>query len=263
MGEFSSSVILDILNFFKSHKRDENTITFLFGDHGARAGAAGDFRNTNQGRLEEYMPFYSIVLPPGFKHDYPELYNNIKANTDVLTSHFDFHATLKHVLSYPDLPSKHKYGQSLFTKINPETRTCNQTGIPEKFCFCAKAKKRLPSDTKLAKQLATKAVRYINNLVSKRQETKRLCAQLSLVKVISIEYEQTEEETNYNIIFQTSPNSATYDVNLKKNLKTKMVLVNPEISRTNLYRNQPFCIHTKYPKLAFFCYCKSFLEQHS
>ena len=91
----------------------------MFADHGPRYGARGNFRNTKQGRLEEYTPFYSIMLPSGFKKDHPEFYRNIKANTEVLTVHFDAHVTLKHILSYPDLPKKHKYGQSLFTKIDP------------------------------------------------------------------------------------------------------------------------------------------------
>jgi len=108
--------------------------------------------------------------------------------------------------------------------------------------------------------LAKKSVRHINKLLSKHEEPKRLCAELSLSKVISIEYEKFQNEKKYYLIFQTSPNNATYDVRVKKNLETKLVEVDPEISRTNLYREQPFCIKSKYPKLAFFCYCKSFLK---
>ena len=258
-SQFSIFHDTDIIQFYKDESRKENSIVVLFSDHGARTGATGDFRNTKQGRLEEYTPFYSIILPPSFKSNYPELHANIKANTEVLTSHFDVHMTLKHLLSYPKLPDKMKYGQSLFTKINPRTRTCNQTGIPARYCFCSKAHK-MPVDSPESKNIVQKGVDYINSKIKSEEEPKSKCSTLYLKDVISIEYMKATNSSTvtYNVIFRVSPSDATFDLRV---IKTSGIYrVDPEISRTNLYRNQPACIQMKYPKLAPFCYCKSLLN---
>ena len=250
-------LFLDIVKFFRDEERRKNTIFFMFGDHGPRYAARGNFRNTKQGRLEEYTPFYSIMLPSGFKKDHPEFYRNIKANTEVLTAHFDAHVTLKHILSYPDLPAKHKYGQSLFTKIDPVTRTCKSAGVPEKNCFCLKSKS-IATNTSLAEKLSNAVVKHMNELITSNNETSTLCAKLEHKKVLSIDQEDAIDGPIWTLILQVSPSDATFDVRVIS--KDDKLVVDPEISRTNAYGNQPNCIATKYPKLAFFCYCKSHLK---
>ena len=240
----------------------ENTIFILFGDHGARWGG-GSFRNTKQGRLEEYNPFYSIVLPPEFKYKYRELYENMRANTEELTSHFDVHWTLKHILSYPKI-EKPNLGQSLFTKIDPTKRTCQQTGIPSKYCFCLKTEK-ISANTDQAKTIAQKAIEYMNNKTAAHPEPKELCAKLTLKRIIDLEYatDTTKNEGVFYIMFQVLPSDATFDIRVKKDLTKNTLYVDPEISRTSLYGNQPACIQLKHPKLAPFCYCKSLLNGSS
>lgn len=252
--------LLDIVDFYKQEERRKDTILILFSDHGARTGATGDFRNTLQGRLEEYMPFYSIILPSSFKNEHKDFYANIKANTEVLTSHFDVHMTLKHILSYPELPVKGTYGQSLFTKINPKTRTCNQTGIPERYCFCSKTEKISKTSTE-ALSVTQKAVDFINSKLASTDEVRLLCAELKLKTIIDIErsLNESESEEVFVMMFRVSPSDASFDMRIKRNLKTKEVTVDTEISRTNLYGDQPACIQLKHPKLAPFCYCKSLL----
>ena len=209
------------------------------------------------------MPFYSIILPPSFKSLYPALYANMKANTGVLTSHFDVHMTLKHLLSFPKLPDKMSYGQSLFTNIDPQTQTCNQTGIPARYCFCSKVYK-MPLDFPDSKLVVQEAVNYFNARLKSEEEPRSLCATLRLKEILSMEYTTKSESSvnnidiTYNVMFRVSPSDATFDVRVQKT-GTKL-RVDPEISRTNLYRNQPACIQLKYPKLAPFCYCNSLLS---
>ena len=245
--------------FFKEKSRVENTILILFSDHGARWGGHS-FRNTKQGRLEEYNPFYSIILPPEFKYKYKDLYDNMKTNTEVLTSHFDIHWTLKHSLSYPKIEKNPNYGQSLFTKIDPKKRTCAQTGIPSKYCFCMKTEK-ISATTELAKNIAQKAVDYFNSKIAAFAESKELCAVLTLKRIIDLEYatDTANNEGVFYVMFQVAPSNGTYDVRVKKDLIKQTLHVDPEVSRTSLYKNQPACIQLKYPKLAPFCYCKSLL----
>ena len=95
--------LAEMINFFKSPIRINQTILIIFGDHGARIGG---FRHTTQGKLEERLPFFSVTLPPHFKSKHSELFTALKKNANVLTNHFDVYATLQHMLSYPDLPNK-------------------------------------------------------------------------------------------------------------------------------------------------------------
>uniref|UniRef100_A0A7M5WIC9 Uncharacterized protein n=2 Tax=Clytia hemisphaerica TaxID=252671 RepID=A0A7M5WIC9_9CNID len=253
--------LIDIYEFYREKARVDNTILILFGDHGARWGARGNFRNTKQGRLEEFNPFYSIILPPSFKRNYRELYDNIEANQHVLTSHFDVHWTLKHILSYPNVEEKRTAGQSLFTKIDPKARTCKQSGVPQKYCFCMKTT-RIDSNSTQAFKIAETVVSFINNKIEEYDIIpKQLCAHLTLTKIISLEY-ATDEQKNegiFYIMFEVAPSNATFDVRVRKDLnkRNETYHVDPEISRTNLYRNQPACIQMAYPKLAPYCYCKS------
>uniref|UniRef100_A0A7M5X907 Uncharacterized protein n=2 Tax=Clytia hemisphaerica TaxID=252671 RepID=A0A7M5X907_9CNID len=252
--------ILNLVKFYADEKRRRNTILFLFGDHGSRNVVTGDFRNTKQGRMEEFLPFYSIILPPGFKRRHKDLYLNMKANTEVLTSHFDVHATLQHILLYPQKPVNLLYGQSLFTKINPLTRTCNQTGIPKGYCVCTN-KKAVPSNTKIAHKIGNAVVDKINNIIESYKEAIPICAKLELKKIISLEMGKVpgEDADLFNIMLQVSPSNATFDVRVTRKHNDELI-VNGEMSRTNLYGKQPTCIKFKYPKLAKFCYCRSWME---
>ena len=101
----------------------------LIGDHGARIGP---LRNTMQGSLEERLPWASIVMPAWFEKQYPSLASNLRHNQDYVTSPFDLHATMQHLLSYPKLPQDVKT-QSLFTKIGIN-RTCPQAGNDLELC---------------------------------------------------------------------------------------------------------------------------------
>lgn len=100
-----------------------NTLLIVFSDHGPRYSFASfisltlwkvmshlyyfctfrfaDIRQTIQGKQEERLPFFSFAFPPWFKHKHPEAYNNFVVNTKRLTSPFDIHATLQHVIHFP------------------------------------------------------------------------------------------------------------------------------------------------------------------
>uniref|UniRef100_A0A914XV45 Sulfatase N-terminal domain-containing protein n=1 Tax=Panagrolaimus superbus TaxID=310955 RepID=A0A914XV45_9BILA len=71
------------------------SIVIVFSDHGNRYDS---IRKTVIGRLESRLPFLSIKLPNWFSKKYPEMTENLKANSKVLTSHFDLHAFLVHIL---------------------------------------------------------------------------------------------------------------------------------------------------------------------
>ena len=58
-----------------------------------------DVRNTFQGKLEEGMPFFSLLFPPWFIKSFPNAIHNLAGNKDRLTTSLDVHATIKHLIS--------------------------------------------------------------------------------------------------------------------------------------------------------------------
>ena len=71
----------------------DDTILFLFSDHGIRYG---DIRTTASGTYEERLPFLYIHLPKNYKT--PEIHNNLVINSHRLTTPYDIYATLIHIV---------------------------------------------------------------------------------------------------------------------------------------------------------------------
>ena len=128
------------------------------GDHGTRFGEA---RTLLQRKLEERLPLFSLTFPPWFLEKYPEISKNIKTNTDRLTSWFDAYATFRNMLSYPEVPTDLKHGQSLFTEI-PSSRRCSQANVADHWCPYLQWK-TIDVEKSHVKNSALAAVEFINN----------------------------------------------------------------------------------------------------
>ena len=187
----------DFLRFLKLMKERnylDDTILVTFGDHGIRFGS---IRSTVIGKMEERLPFLSITLPHWFERTYPDLFQNLRENIDVLSSPLDVHATFRHILSYPSEPIDVGHGRSLFTKLGE--RVCKETGIPTHFCPCMEWK-AVDEDHKHIKRSAQAILEYINGLI-KAENLVGKCAILSLkdiksaVKVTPNEEVQTFEKS--------------------------------------------------------------------
>lgn len=77
-------------------------------------------RNTQQGKLEERMPFFSFLLPKWFDRKYPRMASNMRNNTRRLTTPFDVYSTLMSVLhrNGPKSSDVNKRSISLFDKVS-------------------------------------------------------------------------------------------------------------------------------------------------
>ena len=115
---------IKFFQYLNESKRLESTAIVFFGDHGMREGG---FRSTIQGKLEERLPFMTITLPPIFYQRHPKLVQNLQRNSKVLTTPYDIHATLKHLIQFTsgEIP-KHKFGRSLFTDVASLNRECGE-----------------------------------------------------------------------------------------------------------------------------------------
>lgn len=129
---YADNDILRLLHTFVERNYHNNTMIILFGDHGSRND---DVRNTMQGKLEERLPWLSISVPDWLIRKFPHIGLALEHNQHIITSPFDMHATLRHILTYPKEPHGEKT-QSLFTQL-PHTRTCSDAGKKE-FTFKTK-----------------------------------------------------------------------------------------------------------------------------
>jgi len=258
-----------------------NTLLIIFGDHGARFS---DLRKTIQGKLEERLPFMSITLPKWFIEKYPDLHSNLVHNSKVLTTPFDVYATLRHILSYPSYPAGEiTTGESLFNKIDKESRTCENAGVEEHWCPCLNLEE-ISTDEPLIKELAEFVVTFMNNLMFKNSHLENLCHKLVLKKITGAFRDMPSEkmqffdktrrdgecdscglkfagkstntladDTLYQLQFVTSPNEGFYEASVK--MKKGVPSLAGDVSRIDAYKDQPYCIAKKFPLLRKYCYC--------
>jgi len=90
-------------------------------------------------KLNDKVSFLSLSIPPYFYSD-SKLMDNLKNNIKILTSTFDVHATLKHLINWPvnNEPSgTPHHGKSLFSNISELNRNCQDAGIENQVCPCS------------------------------------------------------------------------------------------------------------------------------
>ncbi|XP_054724869.1 uncharacterized protein LOC129235195 isoform X2 [Uloborus diversus] len=253
-----------------------NTLLIVMSDHGHRFA---NIRESQQGKQEERLPFFSIALPPWFEEKYPVHARNLRTNENRLVTPFDIHATFMTLL-YPDVPVKGEMGSrsiSLFSEI-PQERTCSMASIEPHWCACLSWAKVSPEDP-IAKDVAKAVIDFINGLTEFQRKN---CAPLEIKELSRIEKLQPNKallkfrknadkdgfvgefsdntqlsEIIYQIQIRTSPNNGVYEASLKYDVTKKEFSVKEhEISRVNMYGNQEHCIHDTYPNLRKYCYCR-------
>ena len=111
-----------------------NTAIFLFSDHGARFS---DKRENNYRYLEERLPFFAVYLPQKYREKYPEKYNGLKINAQLLTSPFDIYATVRDLANLkPTTKNALFSNRSISLLSRMPNRNCELIGISEHFCSC-------------------------------------------------------------------------------------------------------------------------------
>lgn len=150
----------------------DNTILMVMSDHGHRFSFT---RSTLQGKYEERLPFFSIMLPKWFKEKFPNSYRALQINAaDRLASPFDVHETFKSILyqvnqgidvgSVPHNKNNMTRGLSLLREI-PLERSCVDAKISNHWCACNSWKAADPSKDPLVGRAAEAIVNAVNELV--------------------------------------------------------------------------------------------------
>ncbi|XP_017845651.1 uncharacterized protein LOC108602134 [Drosophila busckii] len=250
-----------LLDFKKDGVLDESIVIF-FSDHGARYGRIMDL---DSAFLEERLPMMFIYLPTWFREQYPEFADALYINQHRLSSNFDLHNTLIHILQLgrpsEALPLAHDCPKchSLFYPID-EQRRCVDAAISEHYCTC-EPYKRLHA--KWADRIAPRVIEHINDYLWARNFSS-LCVNLTLHYIHKTEMKMSLdrdffendiiEETVYRTKFKVMQNSADFYATVLYNNVTDQVTVDVEtISRTNSYDKDSTCLNDKLGKL--YCIC--------
>uniref|UniRef100_A0A0A1X6X0 GLC7-interacting protein 3 n=1 Tax=Zeugodacus cucurbitae TaxID=28588 RepID=A0A0A1X6X0_ZEUCU len=262
-------VILDYLERLTKLGILERMVVVFFSDHGLRFGPA---RTTASGHMEERLPFIFIWLPQYLKQKYPSFVNALSANKNRLTTPYDLHMTLKHLLSMSErVEDKSKFltvaegcqnCQTLLEPV-PLDRSCNDAEIAEHWCTCIPYNK-VYKNLNIIQKLANSTVNYINELVRNfRNGTfASQCRTLQLSSVVSAHrsYDAFRpKDANgtaldvYRLHFVTKPNSADFEVTLRYNPDTEAIHITGEISRLDSYYKDSHCILDSFVKK--YCSC--------
>nr|CAH7722095.1 unnamed protein product [Callosobruchus chinensis] len=186
----------------------ESSIVIFLSDHGMRFG---DIRLTHTGWLEERLPFIYVSFPSWFQERFYNEYATFKNNSHKLTSPFDLHMTLKHILKMQDknytvTPSVScPLCRSLFEEI-PYTRSCEEAGITGHWCTCL-GFVPISLEKSLEKDVVAFVLNEVHEILKKGKGT-RPCAKFKLDRVLKISISQKlpyQNESHLLVQLQTKP----------------------------------------------------------
>ncbi|KAJ8665353.1 hypothetical protein QAD02_007015 [Eretmocerus hayati] len=269
----------DLLQWLKDLKESNqlnNTILIVMSDHGHRFA---EIRNTLQGKQEERMPFFSFTFPPWFKQVYPQAYANFLFNTQLLTTPFDIHATLEHILNF-EIPKDGDLSNraiSLFNKI-PIERTCADAFIEPHWCACL-SWKEMPTDQDVIKEAAQYFVDFLNSYTVDQRD---ICETLTLGEILwsakliptkgLLHFEKTRDFDGfvadlgaktrvttelYQLKIRTEPGDGLFEASIVHDVGRNIFKLKiSDVSRINMYGSQARCVENHLFHLRKYCYCK-------
>lgn len=244
-----------------------HTALIFMSDHGIRWGG---IRSTFQGRMEERLPFLTLLFPRWYQKTYHTAFINLQRNVRSLTTPYDLHETLKDLMNPFELTTENlnvrtnfSRGYSLFAKI-PYNRTCEDAAIASHFCTC-QLSFPINKNEAVVIEAAEFAVDYINSLLEWYAE----CSNLSLAAVHNARalmhnetvVDKYKEYEDYMITLETQPGGGVFEVTVRKHLNAKntdIFEITGTVSRINLYGKQSKCVTDFHMKL--YCYCKYLLK---
>ncbi|PSN37412.1 hypothetical protein C0J52_21222 [Blattella germanica] len=152
------------------------------------------------------------------------------------------------------LPEKFK------RKPLPKDRTCEDAGIPDDYCICARETKLSNNDTRV-KRAAIDLVIYINTVLLGKTIRQGLCAPLQLSSIlsaylVSLGPKAAKPEgfrVMYRVVIEVSPSKGQFEGTIELDAWREKGRVIGDVNRLNIYGQQSHCIADKL--LRFYCYC--------
>ncbi|XP_016983813.2 uncharacterized protein LOC108047907 [Drosophila rhopaloa] len=256
-NDFSMSSAMDarMVKYMRTLDKNgimDNTIIVFFSDHGSRFGP---LRKLDSGFVEERLPFIFIRVPLWIREKYPQFLHNLKLNRNRLTSPYDIHATLRHLLELNTPPEQLPRPEgcptchSVFLEVD-WSRNCSQAGIEEHWCACEKFSTLSTMDAR-AKIMSTQLVEAINGFVAGKEGAEG-CQQLKLDEISSVK--QRGDTNLYKIHISAQPGNATFEATVQWDESAQRISIRvPSISRLDTYFGLSECSSVKETKK--FCIC--------
>ncbi|EDV38907.2 uncharacterized protein Dana_GF24761 [Drosophila ananassae] len=245
------------------------SVVIFMSDHGYRYNT---LRDKKSGFLEERLPMVFIYVPPWFREKYPQFVENLKNNKNRLSSNYDLHMTLHHLLqlnstSMADFdrklqPVECHNCQSLFFEL-PFNRSCREAGISDKWCTCQPSEEiRNPKDVS---DICEAIVERLNQHLLEKHLS-NMCHEFRLGNIRSAhrrsilstpESPADKDEHIYTIEFWTLPRGL-FEATVRWNRRIKELTMNVEqLSRLNRYDKDAKCMKVAHMKK--YCICRDAL----
>ncbi|KAH8246921.1 hypothetical protein KR032_003890 [Drosophila birchii] len=232
----------------------DNTIIIFFSDHGSRFGP---LRKLDSGFLEERLPFFYMRVPRWIREKYPDFMRNLETNRNRLTSPYDIHATLQHILRLdtpPDQlprPVSCPTCHSVFEEV-AWSRNCSQAGIDQHWCGCDNFTKLNSTDVRV-KIMSTQLIKAINEFVAEKRGAEK-CQNLWVGEVISLQ--QRGNSNGYLLQLDAQPGNAFFEATVNWDPETERISIwVPSISRLDPYSYKAKCTSVREAKK--FCICST------
>jgi hypothetical protein len=113
---------------------NEHPHTVVILSAGGRARMDGEYYYSSAlGNVESKLPLLIMVVPQMLEKKYPDVWDNLYHNQQVVTAPRDLIRTMEVILEYPKVLQNKR---SLFTTKFDAKRTCKEAGISNRWCIC-------------------------------------------------------------------------------------------------------------------------------
>jgi hypothetical protein len=154
-------------------------------------------------------------------------------------------------------------GSSPFRRISTN-RTCEEAGIPDEYCICARERQLSTNDTRV-KIAARDLVAYINFDLLGSTINQGVCSPLHLRHILSAQMlslgahvaQPQGFRVLYRVMVQVMPSNALFEGTLEADAWNRRGNIVGDVNRVNRYGNQSHCVSDKIVQL--YCYCTDLL----
>ena len=238
-----------MLTNLSNEKALEDTFLLLMGDHGYRTQG---FANLPQGEIENNMPGLLIIPPKDLAVEHPDWLKNLKANADVLTSHWDIHHMFRDILGIAggaeevvDVYKDHKVpGASLFSPLG--RRSCTEAGVPLEFCSCPDG--HISLDPSSVQDIAQAVLMDINIFLQPLWG----CRKLELANITSAVIKMEGEVISLEAVLAMSIEPVTFNMRLSSSGENISSL---SLTRSDKYSETSHCVPEAEPGARQYCIC--------
>jgi hypothetical protein len=248
MGKNYDADLAAMLTNLSNENALDDTFLLLMGDHGYRMQP---FANLEQGNIENNMPVLLIIPPKDLAAKHPDWLKNLKANANVLTSHWDIHHMFRDILGIAggaeevaDVYKDHKVpGTSLFSPLG--RRSCTEAGVPLEFCSCPDG--HIALDPSSVHDIAQAVLMDINIFLKPMWG----CRQLELANITSAVMKTEGKDISLEAVIVMTIDPVTFNMKLSSSGSDSSV----SLTRSDKYSETSHCVPAAEPGARQYCVC--------